>query len=61
MRTKTKRRRHRKFAEKGRAYKAGEIDEAKLKASLQSFLGALSHVDTYEMQQKLKNMIVTTD
>jgi retron-type reverse transcriptase len=61
MRTKTKLRIYRKFKEKVRAYKTGEIDETKLSASMQSFLGALSHADTHKARQELKNMIVTTD
>lgn len=58
MRTKTKRRILRKYKEKVRAYRAGEIDETKLNASLQSFSGALSHADTYKLQQKLKNLLL---
>lgn len=61
VRTKTKRRMQRKFAEKVREYKAGEIEEDKLNASLQSFLGVLSHADAYDVEQQLRNLIVTTD
>ena len=57
MRTKTKRRILRKYKEKVRAYKVDEINEASLNASLQSFLGALSHANTYKAQQELKNML----
>ena len=61
MRTKTKRRILRKYKDKVGAYRAGEIDKSQLDASLQSFLGALSHADTNKVQQELKNLIVTTD
>lgn len=61
VRTKTKRRMERKFAEKVRAYKAGEIKGDQLNASLQSFLGVLSHADAHDVEQQLRNLIVTTD
>jgi hypothetical protein len=51
----------RKFAEKVRAFKAGEIEEEQLNASLQSFLGVLSHSDSYEVSQQLRNLIATVD
>ena len=57
MRNKTKRRILRKYKEKVRGYRAGEIDEAQLNTSTQSFLGALSHADTHKVQQELKNLI----
>lgn len=61
VRTKTKKRMERKFAEKVRAFKAGEIEEEQLNASLQSFLGVLSHSDSYEVSQQLRNLIATVD
>lgn len=61
VRAKTRRRMERKFAEKIRVYKADEITEEQLNATLQSFLGVLSHADTYKTEQRLRNLIVTTD
>lgn len=56
LRTKTKRRMLRKLKEQVRGYKRGEISEIRLKASLQSYLGVLSHADAYQMSNDLKNM-----
>lgn len=61
IRTKTKSRMMRRFEEQVRLYRSGEIDEETLNASLQSYLGVLSHADTYKVEQELKNRIVTTD
>ena len=61
VRTKTRRRMEWKLVEKVRAYKAGEIKEEQLNASLQSFLGVLSHADAYETEQRLRNLIITND
>lgn len=61
VRTKTRRRMERKFAEKVRAYKAGEITDEQLNSSLQSFLGVHSHADAYKVKQQLKNFIFTID
>jgi len=55
LRTKTKRRMGKKLRQKVNKYKAGLIDENALKQSLNSYLGVLSHADTYELQQKLQN------
>ncbi len=61
VRTKTKRRMERKFTAKVRAYKASEIEEEQLNASLQSFLGVLSHANSYQAEQHLRNLIVIVD
>lgn len=59
VRRKTKKRMERKFAEKVRSYRLGELEEEQLHASLQSYLGVLSHADAYETEERLKNLFVT--
>lgn len=58
IRTKTKNRIVRKFEEQVRLYRSGEIDEENLNASLQSYLGVLSHADAYKIEQELRNIIL---
>lgn len=36
-------------------YRRGEFDEARLNATLQSYLGVLSHADAYRLSETLKN------
>lgn len=54
-RTKTKRRIWKKLRKRIKKYKDGMITEAELHASLQSYLGVLSHGDAYELSEELKN------
>ena len=55
VRTKTKRRIFSKLNKKFREYKIGKIDKLSFERSLQSYLGVLSHADTYKVIQQLKN------
>lgn len=55
LRTKTKRRVYKKLKLKVDEYKRGLISEETLEQSLNSYLGVLSHADTYELQEELKN------
>lgn len=56
LRTKTKRRIFRKLRYRVLQYRQGLIDEYTLSQSLQSYLGALSHADTYQLSEDLKNL-----
>jgi len=38
-------------------YKAGKIDEEKLYQTVQSYLGYLSHANSYSLQNTLKNIL----
>ena len=53
VRTKTKNRIFRKLAERVAEYKDGILSEEKLFASLNSYLGVLSHADSYELRMEL--------
>ncbi|OGZ07596.1 MAG: hypothetical protein A3C93_02240 [Candidatus Lloydbacteria bacterium RIFCSPHIGHO2_02_FULL_54_17] len=55
LRTKTKQRTFRKLEERVSEYKAGVIEESALLASVQSYLGVLSHADAYRLSEILKN------
>ena len=55
VRTKTKQRIFKKLKIRVREYKSGVISEETLNQSLQSFLGVLSHANTYKLTEKLKN------
>jgi len=55
IRTKTKQRILRKLKGKIQEYKTGKINQRTLEQSLQSYLGVLSHANTYELSQNLKN------
>ncbi len=55
MRNKTKQRIFRKLRNRVKEYKTGEISQQTLEQSLQSYLGVLSHANTYELSQNLKN------
>ena len=55
MRTKTKRRIFRKLKARIAQYRKGSISETTLSQSLQSYLGVLSHANTYRLSQDLQN------
>ena len=55
VRTKTKRRMLRKIDQRIREYKTGKTSELTLKQSLNSYLGVLSHANTYKFKEKLLN------
>lgn len=56
-RTKTKRRLIKKILQKINQYKNDEITEEKLKETINSYLGYLSHANTYQFRKKLLEMI----
>ena len=56
-RTKTRRRLFRKIYARVMDYKAGKIDEEKLNQTVQSYLGYLSHANSYSLQNTLKNIL----
>lgn len=56
LRTKTRRRMKRKLSERLKQYQGGAIPEHSMNQSLQSYLGMLSHADTYELEQETKNV-----
>jgi retron-type reverse transcriptase len=58
VRTKTKKRMFKKFRAKIEDYKNGVISKNSLLQSLQSYLGFLSHAETYNLQQYLKNQFL---
>ncbi len=58
IRTKTRRRIFKKFKLKVEAYRLGHISEDFLMASLRSYLGVLSHADTYHLAEELKNALL---
>ncbi len=55
LRTKTKQRIFRKLEKRIKEYKSGIISKQTLEQSLQSYLGVLSHANTYKLEQELKN------
>lgn len=55
LRTKTKQRIFRKLKKRIKEYKNGAINKQTLEQSLQSYLGVLSHANTYKLEQELKN------
>ncbi len=55
LRTKTKNRVFRKLEMRIKEYKDGRIVYKTVEQSLQSYLGVLSHADTYVLNQQLKN------
>lgn len=55
MRNKTKRRIFRKLKFKVMQYRMGRINEDSLSQSLQSYLGVLSHAQTFQLSQDLRN------
>lgn len=56
-RTKTKRRLIKKIRRRIKEYKRGKISEDTLNQTIQSYLGYLSHADTYKFKQQLQNLI----
>jgi len=57
LRTKTRKRIFKKFEKKVNNFKSGLISENNLSQSLNSYLGVLSHADSYKFQKKLKNLV----
>ena len=57
LRTKTKRRMLTKLTEKITAYHMRVISEESLMASLQSYLGVMSHANAVRLAEKIKNLI----
>jgi hypothetical protein len=55
LRAKTKNRISKKLHQRISEYKTGLITEKTLGQSLNSYLGVLSHANTYHLGQKLKN------
>jgi len=55
LRAKTKQRIFRKLEKRVREYKNETINKQTLEQSLQSYLGVLSHANTYKLGQKMKN------
>ncbi len=55
VRTKTKNRIFKKLKERTQEYKTRKINEELLNQCLQSYLGVLSHADTFELKQELIN------
>ncbi|MEI6305056.1 MAG: reverse transcriptase/maturase family protein [Candidatus Taylorbacteria bacterium] len=56
LRTKTKRKIPKKLRQSVVLYRNGGISEISLRSSLASYLGVLSHADTYEMSNNIRNM-----
>lgn len=57
LRATTKRRMLRRLRDRVQKYAAGGITEAQLDASVCSYLGVLSHADTYELREELLSML----
>jgi hypothetical protein len=55
LRTKTKKRVFKKLKKRTQEYKLDLISKEILKQSLNSYLGVLSHADTYKLHKNLKN------
>lgn len=55
LRTKTKKRILKKMRKKVSGYRLGELTRENLHQSLQSYLGVLSHANTYRLSEQLKN------
>lgn len=55
IRNKTEQRIFRKLKNRIKEYKNGKINQQTLEQSLQSYLGVLSHANTYKLSQNLKN------
>ena len=55
VRKRTQKRALRKINDKMLLYKQGKISEDKVRATLMSYLGVLSHANTYKFSEKLKN------
>ena len=57
VRAKTRHRMFTKFAMKIEGYRAGTVTEGSLIASLQSYLGVLSHADAFQLGEEIKNLV----
>lgn len=57
LRSKTRRRIFKKIRKGVKDYKSGDICKLTLDQSLQSYLGVLSHADTYRLGEDLKNQV----
>ena len=57
-RTKTKKRIFRKLAEKSQKIKDGIMSPESLEEALQSYLGHLSHCNSYKLSQEIKNQVL---
>lgn len=55
LRSKTRKRIFKKLGMRTKEYKNNKINEQTLNQSLQSYLGVLSHANTYKLSQELKN------
>lgn len=55
MREQSKQRMLRKLKHAEQCYRRGKFDEARMNATLQSYLGVLSHADAYRLSETLKN------
>jgi len=55
LRTKTRKRILKKIKYRTREYKLGQISESSLRQSLQSYLGALSHANSFKLGEGLRN------
>ncbi|MBI4276437.1 RNA-directed DNA polymerase [Candidatus Uhrbacteria bacterium] len=56
IRTRTRRRMFRRLSQQIAEYRAGQRSRATLDAGLQSYLGVLSHANTYHVSQELHNL-----
>lgn len=61
LRTKTRRRMFTKFRAKTAAYRAGALPEESLAASLQSYLGVMSHANAIRLAEEMKNLVWFAD
>jgi len=55
MREKSKQRMMRKLDGAAYRHRLGDLDDASITATLQSYLGVLSHADAYKLSERLKN------
>jgi retron-type reverse transcriptase len=55
VRKQSKQRMMRKINLREKLYRRGDIDKEKMNATLQSYLGVLSHADAYALSERLKN------
>lgn len=55
VRTKTKKRMFRKMRERAKEYREGMIDKLTFEQSLQSYLGVLSHANTFQLRERMLN------
>lgn len=55
LRTRTRRRMFKKLRKRIKEYNLGKINKLTLEQSLQSYLGVLSHANTYKLSEDFKN------